>query len=116
MQGRTPRRNSPIPPDCILLQDHKCARRRRLCAGETDPWQRLHYAVISRRAGAFQNCANGFRQDSEVEAEGPLIDVFHIGAHPLIKRVEATAVDLPQAGDSGLTLNQRRYQSLLNPV
>ena len=54
-------------------------------------------------AGAGQDHASGFQKDFKIEPQGPLVDVFQVQLHPVVKAdFIAAGGDLPQAGDAGL--------------
>ena len=61
------------------------------------------WGLCGLAAGAGQDHAGGFEKDFKIEPERPLVDVFQVQFHPVVKADIVTAGgDLPQAGDAGL--------------
>src|SRR5208282_3738975 len=65
--------------------------------------QRLNDRAISFGAGGRENGGNGAQQNFQIKPQRPVINVFEVEPHPLLKvRDLVASADLPEAGDAGL--------------
>src|SRR5262245_38634536 len=65
-------------------------------------------------AATREHGGNGLDEDLEVEGEGPVVDVLHVGLDPLVE-VRDARVHLPQAGDAGLHAEAALVRAAVDP-
>src|SRR5579859_2603070 len=66
--------------------------------------QKFRHGDLARRlhAGPAEDAADREKEDFEIQAERPMVDVPHVQPEPFVPADRVPAVDLSPAGDSGL--------------
>src|SRR5688572_17129784 len=73
--------------------------------------------TVAASVGALtgNDCWNRLRENLQVEGERPVVDVFHVGADPLLELRLAT-VDLPEARNARLDAESPAVPARVDPV